>query len=68
MKPYTVVCRWCGEGDQLVPDPAGYYNDAQIPEPHPQAGAPLSCRWCRDPKHPSIVALKKEKLNRQMVI
>jgi hypothetical protein len=64
----TVKCRRCGESDQLYPDPAGYCNDAQIPEPHPQAGAPLLCIWCSDSKHPSIVALREEKLNRQMCI
>lgn len=56
-----VRCRLCGESDMLYPDPAGYFEDAFIPQGHPQAGAPLLCRWCRDANHPTIIAARLKK-------
>src|SRR5579883_455538 len=48
-------CRRCFRSDMLYPDPAAYFPCAAILPPHPQAGAPLLCRWCGDATHPTVV-------------
>ena len=54
-KTAHVVCKNCGKGDLLFPDPAGYYRDAKH-----KIGYDLLCLYCRDPQHPTVIAKLKE--------